>query len=563
MSNQVLRLIPLGGLGEVGKNMMAIEYDRQILIIDTGLMFPENDMLGIDLVIPDFGYLLDKKEQVRAIILTHGHEDHIGALPFVLREIQAPVYTTRLARGLAEIKLRQHHLLSQTVFHTVQSGDRVEIGPFGVEFFAVNHSIPDGVGLAIETPVGLIVHSGDFKFDYTPVDGQPTDFARLAALGGRGVLVLLSDSTNAEHPGFTPSERQVEAAFEAVFREAQGRIIVGTFASLISRIQQVFRCAVRHGRQVAIAGRTMVENVAMAKKLGYINIAPGTLIGLHEIDDVPPDKIVILATGTQGEPASALAKMATQQHKQVRIRHGDTVIMSSHTIPGNEEMVHRIINRLYQRGAHVVYDPIAPVHVSGHASQEEQKLLLNLIRPRFFVPVHGELRHLHAHARLAVELGMPPENVLVVENGYILHFDAHHAEIGERVPGGYVFVDGSGIGDVGPALMQEREWLGRDGFVVVVTSLSAQGQLIGEPQVITRGFIFRPQNTDLLDQVGQRIRTALAQTSVGEGEKDKLEERIRRSLDACFYQETKRRPMVIPVLVYGQVGPKVGDQADL
>jgi ribonuclease J len=381
--NETLRIIPLGGLGEVGKNMMVIEYDDRILVIDTGMMFPENDMLGVDLVIPDFNYLLGRKEQVEAIILTHGHEDHIGALAYVLDEINAPVYATMLTQGLAELKLRRHRLLDQVVFHTIQDGDRLNIGPFDVEFFRVTHSIPDGVGLVIDTPVGTIVHSGDFKFDYTPVDGQATDLRRLASFGQRGVLVLFSDSTNAEAPGFTPSERVVGEAFDDVFRQAPGRIIIGTFASLISRIQQVFHCAQMHNRKVAIAGRTMVDNVSMARKLGYIDIPPGMLIAVGDSKHLPPDQVVILATGTQGEPSAALARMAHQRNWQVQIQKGDTVIISSQIIPGNEEMVHRTINRLYQRGAQVVYDAIAPVHVSGHASQEEQKLLLNLIQPRF------------------------------------------------------------------------------------------------------------------------------------------------------------------------------------
>jgi ribonuclease J len=540
-----LTIIPLGGLGEVGKNMMAIEYDRQIIVIDAGMMFPENDMLGVDLVIPDFGYLLDKKERVLAILLTHGHEDHIGALPYVLRELNVPIYATRLTQGLAEIKLQRHQLLGQAQFHTIRDGDRVHIGPFGIEFFRVTHSIPDGVGLAIETPLGLIVHSGDFKFDYTPVDEQPTDFARLASFGGRNVLVLCSDSTNAEHPGFTPSEHAVEEAFDDVFRQAQGRIIVGTFASLISRIQQVFHCARRFNRQVAIAGRTMVDNISMARNLGYLDLPHDLLIPLELTQHLPPERVVILATGTQGEPSAALAKMATRRHRQVRIQAGDTVIMSAQIIPGNEEMVHRTINRLYQCGAQVVYEPIAPIHVSGHASQEEQKLLIHLVRPRYLVPIHGELRHLHAHARLARGLGMADENVLVVENGYVLGFTAQEATIGERVPGGYVFVDGAGVGDVGPTLLREREQLASDGFVVVAVCLRGDGQMAMPPQVVTRGFVFEPESGDLLAGISSRIHSVIDRTLPSDTD---LVNQLRLAIAEHLYEETKRRPIVIPVL---------------
>ena len=545
-ANERLRIVPLGGLGEVGKNMMVLEYDGQIIVIDSGLMFPESDMLGVDLVIPDFGYLLDKQDRVKAIILTHGHEDHIGALGYVMAQIDAPIYATQLTRGLAEIKLRRHHLLDRVTFHTVRSEDRLSIGPFEIEFFRVTHSIPDGVGLAIDTPVGLVVHSGDYKFDHTPVDGQPTDFARLAQYGGRGVLALLADSTNSESPGFTPSEQTVSTAFEGVFRRAEGRIIVGTFASLISRLQQALLCAQHCGRKVAIAGRTMTDNVSIARNLGYIDIPPGLLISLEETQRLPPEEVVILATGTQGEPSAALARMATQRHRQIQIRQGDTVIMSAQIIPGNEEMVHRTINRLYQRGAQVVYDRIAPVHVSGHASQEEQKLLISLTRPKFLVPIHGELRHLHAHARLAYELDMPRENVLVVENGYILEFTADQAFVGERVPGGYVFVDGTGVGDVGPTLLRERDQLASDGFVIVVVPVTRDYHLGAPPKIVTRGFVFKPDSASLLSEISEQAVQVLERNSLTQDQD--LERRLRQRLEEYIYAETRRRPMVIPVL---------------
>ena len=543
-----LRIIPLGGLGEVGKNMMVLEYNQNILIIDAGLMFPENDMLGIDLVVPDYGYLTDKKDWVRAIIVTHGHEDHTGALPYLLRDVLAPIYTTRLTRGLIEVKLKQRHLLEDTTIHTIQPGDQISIGPFDVEFFHVCHSIPDGVGLAIDTPVGLVVHSGDFKFDHTPVDGKPTDFAKLAELGGRHPLVLMADSTNAELPGATPSEKVIDEAFDRVFRQAKGRVIVGTFASLISRIQQVLNAALRYDRQVTIAGYTMSEYTKMAKKLGYLEVPPGVMVPIDQAMRLPPERVVILATGTQGEPSSALARMAVGHHRHIKIKPGDTIIHSGHPIPGNEEMVGRTINRLIQRGAHVLYSRIAPVHVSGHASSEEQRLLLNIIRPKFFVPIHGELRHLTRHAQLAHELGVPPENTFVVENGYILEFDKESGSVGERVPGGYVFVDGSGVGDIGPAVLRDREILARDGFVVAIVQRDLEtGQLRRPPDIISRGFVFLRDSEELLAEAGDRIRDMMASSSPGI-KSSALEEKIRTLLMSFLYQETKRRPMIIPVV---------------
>jgi ribonuclease J len=543
MASQRLRVIPLGGLGEVGKNMTIFEYGRNILVVDAGVMFPENDMLGIDFIIPDFGYLLDKKELIRGIIVTHGHEDHIGGLPYVLGQIKAPIYATRLTRGLIEVKLRDHKLLDDVTVHTIEAGEQINLGPFGIEFYHVCHSIPDGVGLGITTPLGLVVHSGDYKFDHTPVDGWPTDFAKLAEFAGRGVLALLADSTNAERSGWTPSERTVEAAFDEVFQEAPGRIIVATFASLISRVQQVFNVAQRYGRKVAIAGYSMTENVKIAQKLGYLNVPTDLLLPLNRVNDFPPSKVTIMATGTQGEPSAVLGRLAAGRHRHITVQAGDTVVMSAHPIPGNEELVHRIINRLLQRGAHVLYDAIAPVHVSGHASREEQKLLLNVVRPEYFVPIHGELRHLHQHAAMARELGIPADNIAVVENGTIIEFHETGMSIGERVPGGYVFVDGAMVGDIGPAVLRDRESLARDGFVVAMVNRSPRtGQLLGRPRLVSRGFVYLPDADELMKAAEDVLISTLAD------EDDDWERLIQSQLGQFLYRETKRRPVIIPVI---------------
>ena len=542
-----LRIVPIGGCGEIGKNMTAIEYGRNILIIDAGIMFPENDMLGIDFIIPDWRYLFDKKDQVRAIIVTHGHEDHTGALPYLLKEFNAPLYTARLTRGLIEVKLKQHKILEQVTLNTIAAGESLTAGPFKLEFFRVSHSIPDNVGMGITTPAGLIVHTSDFKFDHTPVDGKPTDFAKLAELGGRGVLALLSDSTNADQPGTTPSERVIDGAFERVFREAKGRIIVGTFASLISRIQQVANAAMRTNRKMAIAGTSMSENVRMAQRLGYLNFPDDLIVRLDEAVRMRPRDVVIMATGTQGEPSSVLARVANAQHSQIKVQRGDTVVMSSHPVPGNEEMVHRTINRLFQRGAEVLYDPIEQVHVSGHASQEEQKLMLNLVKPRFFIPVHGELRHLHAHARLARQVSIDPQNIFVVENGHPIEFDEGEARLGERVPGGYVYVDGSSVGDIGPSVLRERELLGRDGFMLAIVHRDPDsGQLLDTPELITRGFIYMKEAEDVLAGATQAVVSVVE--SNGRASQEAIRDKVERSLSEYLYNETKRRPMIMAVV---------------
>jgi ribonuclease J len=539
-----LRIIPLGGLGEIGKNMMLIETPSDALIVDAGLMFPENDMLGIDYIIPDFRSVLDRKGRVRGIVVTHGHEDHTGAIDHVVEAFDAPVYATPLTCGLLEVKLSRAGLLGRTKVNTVRAGTRVEIGPFGVEFFHVCHSIPDGVGLGITTPAGLVVHSGDFKFDHTPVDGWPTDYAKLAEFSGRGVLALLADSTNADRPGWTPSEAVIDAAFDDLFRAAQGRILIGTFASLISRLQQAINASERHGRRMALVGTSMQENAKMAQKLGYLDVPEGLLIPIEEALKMPSKKVVIMTAGTQGEPSSILGRLATGRNRQFELKEGDTVVFSSHPIPGNEELVHRTINRLFQRGARVIYDPIAPVHVSGHANAEEMKLLLHLVQPKNFMPIHGELRQLNQHASIARELGIPAENIAVVENGYSIEFEGGKLRVCDRVPGEYVFVDGSGVGDIGPAVMRERERLARDGFVIVRLDLDPTGaKLASRPSILSRGFVFVPEAGELLGAAEEKIREV-----VGRGNGSRLAERLESALSELFYQETKRRPMVFVII---------------
>jgi ribonuclease J len=546
LSQQALRIIPLGGVGHIGKNMLVLEYDDQLLIVDCGLMFPESDMLGIDIVIPDMSYVFERKEQVRAIIVTHGHEDHVGGLPYLMGEVQAPLYATRLTRGLIEVKLKEHHLLDSAELHTVSPCDVVDLAPFKVEFFRVCHSIPDGVGLGITTPVGLVVHSGDFKFDQTPVDGRLTDFARLAELGGRGVHVLLSDSTNSETDGQTPSEQVVGETFDRIFARAEGRIIVATFASNISRVQQVIDTARKYGRRVGIVGRSMINYAKQAAELGYLDYDPNELLTAHEMNNLPPHQVAIACTGSQGEPTSALVRMSQSEHRQVNIHPGDSVIVSATPIPGNEELVNRTINNLFRAGAEVYHHERAKVHVSGHASREEHKLMLNLTRPRFFVPIHGEYRHLVHHRHMAEQVGIPPENIFVVESGTILEFGPDWGRINGQVTEGHVLVDGLGVGDVGSVVLRDRRLLSKDGFVVVVVAVDADtGELVEGPDIITRGFVYIRESGDLIDDASLCVLEALEHG----GPKASLNTKIKNSLAGFFYEQTKRRPMILPVVM--------------
>jgi ribonuclease J len=543
MSKNKLRIIPLGGLGEVGKNMMAYEFKGEIIVVDAGIMFPLNDMLGVDYIIPDFAYLLDKVESVRGIIITHGHEDHIGAIHHLVQQIPAPVYATPLTRGLIEAKLARNDLQHKALLKTVQAGGKITLGPFSIEFFHISHSIPDAVSLGITTPAGLVVHMSDFKFDHTPVDGWPTDYAKLAEFSQRGVELLLSDSTNAERPGWTPSELVLEPGFNKVFAEAQGRVIVATFASLISRVQQVANASMKHGRKMALAGPSMIDNVKIARKMGYLDIPDENLIPLEQALNMPDHKVTIMCTGSQGEPSSIVGRLSAGTNRQFGLKSGDTIVLSSHPIPGNEETISMTINRLMRRGANVVYDAIAPIHVSGHASQEEQKLLLNLVRPKHFMPIHGELRHLVRHAALAREIGMADENIIVAENGQVVELTGGRIQLGERIPGGYVFVDGESIGDIDHDVMRERGQLARNGiFLIDINVNKLSGRLLHDPEIITRGFVSPEEAEQLLPEVRKRVMDVVNGGGL-DSEKD-----IANAVKSYLHQETKRRPMVFVTL---------------
>jgi ribonuclease J len=550
MAKAKLRVVPLGGLGEIGKNMTAIEMGNDAIIIDTGIMFPANDMHGVDYIIPDFRYLVEKPNlKIHGILYTHGHEDHTGAVAHVVDAFPGvPLYATPLTAALLDVKLRDARLSERTKINQFSAGDKISVGPFTVESFHMCHSIPDCVGFAVNTPYGLIVHSGDYKFDNTPVDGKKPDYAKLAEFSHRGTILLLADSTNADQAGWTQSESIVASAFDNIFRNARGRIMVATFASHISRIQQVASLAELYGRKLAIAGHTMTENVKMTRKMGLLNIQDDTLIDLSRINDYPAHKIAIMLTGSQGEPSAVLTRIAMSQHRQLEVMEGDTIVVSAHAIPGNEEFVSRTINRLIQKGADVIYDSIAPVHVSGHARQEEMRLLLNLVRPKFFVPIHGELRHLKEHSKLAVQAGVAPENVFVAENGVVIEVDRYGVRKGERVPGGYVFVDGSGVGDIGKSVMRDREILARDGFIFVVVNIdSKEGTVVGEPEIISRGFVYLREADELMQQVRNTVYSVVRNAN-GSRANGRLRDTLQDSLSKVLYNETKRRPMVFSIV---------------
>ena len=538
-----LRIIPLGGLGEVGKNMMAYEFGNDIIVVDAGIMFPDNDMLGVDYIIPDFEYLIKKAGNVRGLIITHGHEDHIGAIQHFIEEINVPIYATPLTRGLIEGKLLRNNAQHKAQFKTIQAGEASNIGQFKVEYFHVSHSIPDAVSLAITTPAGLIIHMSDFKFDQTPVDNWPTDFGKLTEYAARGVDLLLSDSTNAERAGWTPSEKIIGPAFDKVFAEAKGRVIVATFASLISRVQQVADAAIKSGRKMAIAGPSMVDNIKVARKLKYLEIPDEVIVPIEQALNMQDHKVVIMCTGSQGEPSSIVGRLSAGTNRQFDLKPNDTVVLSSHPIPGNEESISKTINRILRRGANVIDDRIAPIHVSGHAAQEEQKLLINLVRPKHFMPIHGELRMLKRHAQLAKDVGIEEENIIVVENGQVVELVGKKVMLGERIPGGYVFVDGESIGDIDHDIMKERSQLARNGILLIDISLDKRsGKLLHEPEILTRGFVTPDEAETLLPEVRKRVMQVVNGGGFS-SEKDLI-----NTIRSYLHQETKRRPMVFVTL---------------
>ncbi len=547
---QKVQIIPLGGLGEIGKNMTVIQYEDDILLIDAGLMFPDEDMLGIDLVIPDITYLLENQDKIKGIVLTHGHEDHIGALPFVMKQIDVPVYGTRLTLGILEGRLKENNVDCGNL-HAVMQGDIVNIGCFSVGFIRVNHSIPDAVGLSIKTPLGMIVHTGDFKLDYTPIDGKMTDFKRFSDLGNKGVLLMMADSTNAEKEGHTLSERTVGVAFDKAFHNAKQRIIVATFSSNVHRIQQVIDTACRYNRKVAVLGRSMVNVVNISLELGYIHAPEGTIIDIDEIGNYTGSQVVIITTGSQGEPMSALTRMAMSDHRKVNIVPGDTIIISATPIPGNEKLVSRTIDNLLKLGANVIYGRNEGIHVSGHASEEELKLMHNLVRPKFFMPVHGEYHHLVKHAKLARDLGMPKDNIFIGENGQILEITKEKGALTGKVTAGRVLVDGLGVGDVGNIVLRDRRQLSQDGILIIVLTMNKQtGEVLSGPDIVSRGFVYVRESEALMDEARERVEQALDRCQDNNiTEWAAIKSNVRDALGRYLFEKTRRRPMILPIIM--------------
>ena len=548
-SRKKLRVIPLGGLGEIGKNMMLLEYGDSLIAIDAGLMFPEEEMLGIDLVIPDIGYVLDSGKKLLAIFLTHGHEDHIGALPYILHQVQAPVYCTPLTAGLVRVRLKEAKLLKTTELNVIDPGDVIDVGPFQVEPFQVAHSVPDSTGLCVRTPVGIVIHTGDFKLDHTPVMGQATDLRRLAMWGEEGVMLLLADSTYAEIPGYTPSEQVVGDALRQIMSTAEGRVIITTFASLIARVQLVIDGAAATDRRVFVTGRSMENNVQMAMDLGYLDVPKGIMVNLRELDRIPHKNLAIITTGSQGEPTSALTRMANQDHQHVKIVPGDTVVLSASAVPGNESLVDRTVDNLFRLGARVLYNRIANVHVRGHAAQEELKIVHSLVRPHYFVPIHGEYRHMMLHAELAESLGMPREDIFVLEDGSVLELDEHSARVVEQIPADYVYVDGLGVGDIDHVILRDRHHLATDGMVVVILAIEKKtGRLVTRPEVLSRGFVDIEESDELIERTRKKVEEALAGAD-HMAEWSVVNTKVKDVVSRFLYTETHRRPMVLPVSI--------------
>ncbi|TLS52257.1 ribonuclease J [Paenibacillus antri] len=552
-SSEKVTIFALGGVGEIGKNMYVVQYANDIVVIDAGLKFPEEDMLGIDVVIPDISYLTENRDKVRGILVTHGHEDHIGGLPYILKHLNVPVYGTKLTLGLIEAKLKEANLLGETKRILIHPDTELNLGSITASFFRTNHSIPDSVGVALDTPEGLIVHTGDFKFDFTPVNQQYADLHRMAELGSKGVLCLLSESTNAERSGFTPSEKSVGQELVEVFRRAKQRVVVATFASNIHRVQQVFEAAMLTNRKVTVIGRSMVNVVTIANELGYLDIPEGMLIEPEEVNSLPADEVVILSTGSQGEPMSALTRMARSTHKKLDILPGDTVIIAATPIPGNERYVGRTVDELFRLGANVIYGPgtITGVHVSGHGSQEELKLMLNMMKPKYFIPIHGEYRMLKQHTNLAVSVGVERENTFILDIGDTVEIQNGIARRGSKIPAGNVLIDGLGVGDVGNIVLRDRKLLSQDGILVVVVTLSKQeGKIISGPDIISRGFVYVRESEGLLEEANKIVSNTLARL-MGENVNEwaSLKTQVRDALGRFLYEQTRRRPMILPIIM--------------
>ena len=546
-----LKIISLGGLNEIGKNLTVYEYGNDIIVVDCGMGFPDDDMYGIDVVIPDVSYLIKNQSKIRGIFITHGHEDHIGAIPYVLRSVNAPIYATRMSAGLIQLKLEEHRLVSKTKMITCEAGDVIQAGKFSVEFIHVNHSIADAVAFAIKSPVGTVVHTGDFKIDTTPIQGGMIDLARFGALGRDGVLALLADSTNVERPGYTRSESSVGNSFDVLFKGCEERIIVTTFASNVDRLQQIINVAARYGRRVAVTGRSMENAMKVSTALGYMNIPDGVLMDLNHIKSLPKNKVCIITTGSQGETMSALTRIAFSTHRQVDIQAGDRVIISASAIPGNENSIGNVVNELYRKGAEVVNERVGELHVSGHACQDELRIIHALIKPKFFIPLHGEQRHLKVHAKLAQEMGMDPRHIVISDIGKVIELTSNSIKLNGTVPAGKVFVDGYGVGDVGSVVLRDRKHLAEDGMIVVVTSMSGEnGAVVSGPDIITRGFVYVKESEGLMEELRRVAMEALERCEkTHTTDWAAIKGEIKNDLSGFLYKKTKRNPMILPVIM--------------